>query len=114
MSFSFKKIKEKLVEGDFVYDDQTLHIKVDANAITPKSMSDLNAKIAAQIVVVTGMETQAASGETLAIMLSQMIDSWSAEDGKPTTEFLRVQPIGFLSDLLEFCSELVNPKKTTG
>ncbi len=114
MSFSFKKIKAKIVEGDFVYDDQTLHLKVDANAITPKSMSDLNAKIADKISVVTGMETQTASGETLAIMLSQMIRSWSATDGQPTKEFLREQPIGFLSDLLEFCTELVNPKKTTG
>ncbi len=113
MGFSFKKIGEKLVEGDFEYEGQTLHVVVNANALTANKLRDLNQEVAAGIQVKTGFEQQASDAYGLALVLSMLIRKWSATDGKPTLEFLANQPVECLNALLNFVTELAFPKKAT-
>jgi hypothetical protein len=113
MGFSLKKIRERLVEGDFEYEGQTLHVVVDANAITGRAMEEINTGMADRVKVVTGLETQTAQLHAQSIMLAQIIKSWDAEEGQPTVALLMDQPVGFLSDLLAFCMELSAPKSKT-
>ncbi len=115
MGFKLKQIKAKLVDGDFVYEGQTLHVTVDANALTGRAMDMINGEMAERVKIVTGLETQTAQIHALSAMLAKIIKGWDAEDGKPTVDVFLDQPIGFLSDLLEFCMGLVAPKtKTAG
>lgn len=113
MGFSFKKIGEKLVEGDFEYEGQTLHVTVDANALTASKLKTLNQDMAKEVTVKTGLEQQAAESQGMALMLSMLIRKWDAADGQPTFEFLAGQPLDFLNRLLEFATELAFPKKAT-
>jgi hypothetical protein len=113
MAFKLKQIKAKLVEGDFEYEGQTLHVTVDANALTGRAMDSINGEMAERVKVVTGLEQQTAQIHALSAMLAKIITKWDAEDGQPNVETFLDQPIGFLSDLLEFAMGLVAPKAKT-
>ena len=113
MSFNFKKVSEKPVKGAFERDGEVLNITVNANALTGKRIGELNDEAAAKITVITGMQQQTAESMILAKMLSLLIVEWDAKDAKPTFEFFQTLPLGLAYELLEFCTGLLNPKKTT-
>lgn len=110
MGFKLGNLKEKLVEGDFEYEGQTLHVTVDAHALTGRAMDEINTGMVDRVKIVTGLEQQTAQIYALSTMLAKVIKKWDADDGKPIIPTFMDQPIGFLSDLLEFCMGLAVPK----
>lgn len=116
MSFSFKKAKIKIIEGDFESDGQILHVKVNANAMSVQKMEEVHKRIAAKMNKAdaqTGLNESLAQVAGIAAMLELVIDDWDAEEGKPEFEFLKTLPLPLLSDLMQFCVALASPKAMT-
>jgi len=112
MGFKFST-GEKILELDFKYDDQTLHLWVDANALSGKVLKDINEGLQKRMGADTGVSQPAAVIEGLATMLAKVIKKWNAEDAEPTLDFLMTLPVGLLSKLANFVMESAGPKQET-